>query len=51
MNKQYAKENVCEIYNKISKWFYEHRSLDLFEKPYLDSIIALGSVHKKYKLD
>ncbi|WP_150466294.1 class I SAM-dependent DNA methyltransferase [Francisella sp. SYW-9] len=41
MNKQYAKENVCETYNKISNWFHKHRSLDLSEKPYLDQIVSL----------
>lgn len=28
--------NVTQSYDKIIKWFDEHRSRDLFEKPYLD---------------
>lgn len=39
--KQYAKENVTQTYDKISNWFENHRSLELFEKPYLDSVIKL----------
>lgn len=40
-SKQYAKENVTQTYDKISNWFENHRSLELFEKPYLDSLIKL----------
>lgn len=31
--------NVYKSYNKISNWYDEHRSRDLFEKPYLDIVI------------
>ncbi len=34
------KDNVHEAYNKIAKWFDEHRSRELFEKPYLDLAIS-----------
>ena len=34
------KENVYESYNKIAKWYDEHRSRELVEKPYLDMVIA-----------
>lgn len=30
------KDNVYKTYEKIAKWFDEHRSRDLFEKPWLD---------------
>lgn len=33
--------SVLEIYNKIADWFDEHRSRELFEKPYLDLAISL----------
>ncbi len=33
-------KTVIESYSKISKWFDEHRSRDLFEKAWLDKAIA-----------
>ncbi len=35
------KADVYKVYDKIAKWFDEHRSRDLFEKPWLDKAIAL----------
>ncbi len=35
------KKNVYRTYEKISDWYDEHRSRDLFEKPYLDKVISL----------
>jgi SAM-dependent methyltransferase len=35
------KKNVYEVYEKISDWYDVHRSRDLFEKSYLDKVIAL----------
>lgn len=35
------KEQVFKTYEKIADWFDEHRSRELFEKPYLDHAIAL----------
>lgn len=34
-------KEVGNSYNKIAKWYDEHRSRDLFEKPWLDKAIAL----------
>jgi cyclopropane fatty-acyl-phospholipid synthase-like methyltransferase len=33
------KNNVYELYEKIADWYDQHRSRDLFEKPYLDRVI------------
>jgi len=33
-------KNVYKTYDTIARWFDEHRSRDLFEKPYLDEIIS-----------
>ena len=34
------KDDVYKSYDKIASWMDEHRSMVLFEKPYLDRIIA-----------
>lgn len=34
------KDNVYHSYDKMFNWFDEHRSRDLFEKPYLDLAIS-----------
>ncbi len=34
------KDNVYKSYDKMFNWFDEHRSRDLFEKPYLDLAIS-----------
>lgn len=34
------KRNVYKSYEKIADWFDEHRSRELFEKPYLDMAIS-----------
>lgn len=34
------KDNVYKTYEKIAHWMDEHRSRELFEKPYLDRVIA-----------
>ncbi len=36
-----SKADVYKVYNKIAKWFDEHRSRDLFEKAWLDKAISL----------
>jgi cyclopropane fatty-acyl-phospholipid synthase-like methyltransferase len=33
-------KSVCLSYNKIANWYDEHRSRELFEKPYLDLAIS-----------
>jgi len=33
------KDKVFKVYEIIAEWFDEHRSRELFEKPYLDTII------------
>lgn len=38
---KYSKKDVYETYEIISDWYTQHRSQDLFEKPYLDKIITL----------
>lgn len=35
------KNNVYKTYNKIANWYDEHRSRNLFEKPWLDKALAL----------
>lgn len=35
------KDKVFGTYEKIANWFDEHRSRELFEKPYLDQVIDL----------
>ncbi len=35
------KNDVFKTYDKIADWFDEHRSRELFEKPYLDKFISL----------
>lgn len=39
-NDSYIKDNVWEVYEKISDWMDQHRSRKLFEKPYLDNAIT-----------
>jgi ubiquinone/menaquinone biosynthesis C-methylase UbiE len=34
------KDDVYKSYEKIADWMDEHRSRELFEKPYLDRVIA-----------
>ena len=34
------KNNVYKDYEVIAEWFDEHRSRELFEKPYLDTVIS-----------
>ena len=34
------KDNVYKLYDKMFNWYDEHRSRDLFEKPYLDLAIS-----------
>lgn len=34
------KDDVYKVYEKIASWMDEHRSKELFEKPYLDRVIA-----------
>lgn len=35
------KDNVYKTYEKIADWFDQHRSRELFEKPWLDKAMAL----------
>jgi streptomycin 6-kinase len=41
LGKSYHKNDVCQTYEKISDWYEESRSYDLFEKPILDKVISL----------
>ena len=34
------KNNVYKSYDKIAEWFDEHRSRELFEKPFLDEVVS-----------
>jgi len=42
------KDNVYKSYDKIFNWYDEHRSRDLFEKPYLD--LAISYLKPKAKI-
>ena len=43
----YSEHVVYKTYEKIADWFDEHRSRELFEKPYLDKVLAQLKSGKK----
>ncbi len=38
------KDDVYKAYEKIANWMDEHRSRELFEKPYLDRVMTEASL-------